>query len=175
MLRDLYKEPTSRRERKHGETDPHRRTLHLPLAEIERKPTRECKIFSVFLFPRAVSTRMRTRFTVAANFSYKLPLCSLISWRADDVQIAVFHVGWSVRLYVLSSHVFQMARSPLCPVSVFIIRAKQYLNRTGSEEDVTERLFGVSSHSLTPVDSHSWTWGSLINCLSLFVAAFWSN
>lgn len=57
--------------------------------------------------------------------------------------------------HVLSSHVFQMARSPLFPVSVFIIRAKQYLNRTGSKEDVTERLFGVSSHSLTPVDSHS--------------------
>lgn len=43
------------------------------------------------------------------------------------------------------------------------------------EEDVSVRLFDIPCHSLTPVDSHSWTRGSLINCLPLIVAVFWSN
>lgn len=35
--------------------------------------------------------------------------------------------------------------------------------------------FDIPGHSLTPVDSHSWTRGSLINCLTLIVAVFWSG
>lgn len=141
------------RERKHGETNPHRACPSLECSichQLRLSENRRVNVkLSAFLFRCVVPRRARTHFTGAVT--------SLARFNNDvcDIQRAVFHVGCSARLRPAQFPCFSDVRSPLFPVSVFIIRAKQYLNRTGSEEDVTERLFGVSSHSLTPVDSHS--------------------
>lgn len=93
-----------------------------------------------------------------------------------DVQRTMFHVGCWVYCQGAVRYCSPCPSFP-SPIDSSPVRAKQSSTDGGwlqeREEDVSARLF--YSHSLTPVDSHSWTRGSLINCLALIVAVFWRN